>query len=248
MPIAARDATASHFPLTMLVTDMSDVDDTKGEIGDVSRLDAIDAEFASIRGFVRPTETGQYEDADDFADEDDEERTSFIVLALKQIWGILRVLIVAAAITVLLLFLWIPILQVERSTMAPAYRDGDVVVFITTGKIQTGDVVAFYHGKQVLVKRVIGVPGDWIDIDGDGNVLLNGEPLSEPYIIDRGLGDVTVEFPLQVTERHYFVLSDQRSLTLDSRNADIGLIHQDQLIGQSLLRIWPYERIGIVLN
>jgi signal peptidase I len=132
--------------------------------------------------------------------------------------------------------------------MAPAYRDGDVVVFITTGKFQTGDVVAFYHGKQVMVKRVIGVAGDWIDMDEDGNVLLNGAPLNEPYIIDRGVGDITVEFPLQVTERHFFVLSDQRSLTLDSRNTDIGLVHRDQLIGQSLLRIWPYERIGPVLN
>jgi signal peptidase I len=226
---------------------MSDVDDTKGEMDALARLDAIDAEFASIRGSVGEG-GGTYDEPGGYPDEDVEEQSSFIVLALKQIWGVLRALIVAAAAIILLLHLWLPVLQVQRSTMAPAYRDGDVVVFITTGKVQTGDVVAFYHGKQVLVKRVIGVAGDWVDIGEDGAVLLNGEPLSEPYIIDRGLGDVTVEFPLQVTERHYFVLGDQRSLTLDSRNADIGLVHRDALIGQALFRVWPYERIGIVLN
>jgi signal peptidase I len=131
--------------------------------------------------------------------------------------------------------------------MAPTFRDGDLVVFVTLGRVENGDVIAFYHGAQVLVKRVVGVTGDWIDIAEDGRVLRNGTLLDEPYIIDFSAGDISMELPLQVSERQYFVLGDQRrAAALDSRNADIGLVNADQVIGKSLLRIWPHDRIGLV--
>jgi signal peptidase I len=98
-----------------------------------------------------------------------------------------------------------------------------------------------------MVKRVIGVAGDWIDINEEGRVLLNGALLNEAYISDYSAGDISVELPLQVPERQYFVLGDQRrAAALDSRNADIGLVHSDQIIGKTLLRIWPRDRLGFV--
>jgi signal peptidase I len=167
--------------------------------------------------------------------------------ALKPLWSIVKAMIVIAAAIVLIFNLLLPVYQVQRSTMAPTFRDGDLVDFLTVGAVENGDVIAFYHGAQVMVKRVIGVTGDWIDLSEDGRVIRNGILLDEPYIIDHGMGEVSTEFPLQVAERQYFVLGDQRrAAALDSRNAEIGLINADQIIGKSLLRIWPHDRIGLV--
>jgi signal peptidase I len=166
---------------------------------------------------------------------------------LKHIWGVVKIMIVASAAIVLIFNLLLPVYVVQRSTMAPTFRDGDMVVFVTAGGIKNGDVIAFYYGPQVLVKRVIGVAGDWINISSDGSLQLNGEPLAEPYVLEQRAGDISMELPLQVPENQYFVLGDQRyAASLDSRNEEIGLVREEQVIGKTLLRIWPSDRIGFV--
>jgi signal peptidase I len=162
---------------------------------------------------------------------------------LKKVWRIASILIVFSAAAVLLLTLWLPAFQVQRGSMAPALNDGEIVIFITTGRISHGDVVAFYQGNKVLIKRVIAVGGDWITISSDGAVSLNGVPLDEPYADEAGAGE---EMSVLVTEGHFFLMGDQRQLSLDSRNEEIGLISQDQIIGKTLLRIWPLNKIGFV--
>jgi signal peptidase I len=168
---------------------------------------------------------------------------------LKHIWGVVKILIVVSAAIVLIFNLLLPVYQVQRSTMAPTFRDGDIVVFATVGKIKNGDVIAFYYGPQVLVKRVIGVAGDWVDISDDGTLQLNGETLDEPYVLEHRVGDTSIELPLQIPEKQFFVLGDQRwAASLDSRNEEIGLVREEQVIGKTLLRIWPSDRIGFVLG
>jgi signal peptidase I len=166
---------------------------------------------------------------------------------LKHIWGVAQIMIVVAAAIVLVFNLLLPVYQVQRSTMAPAFRDGDIVVFVTAGRVKNGDVIAFYYGPQVLVKRVIGVAGDWVDIDNDGVLQLNGEPLAEPYVLEHRAGDISTPLPLQVPENQFFVLGDQRwAASLDSRNEEIGLVREEQVIGKTLFRLWPSDRIGFV--
>jgi len=155
-------------------------------------------------------------------------------------------LTVFAAAIVLALTLWFPVFQVQRSSMAPALRDGDVVVFVTPGGVKRGDVVAFYQGNQVLIKRVIALGGDWLDIESDGMVLLNGEPIVEPYVSEPSAGGHRAGQPLQTPDRQFFVMGDHRRTSLDSRNEEIGFVHQNRIIGKARLRIWPPDRLGIV--
>ena len=99
-----------------------------------------------------------------------------------------------------------------------------------------------------MIKRVIGVPGDWIEIDLDGTVYRNGEKLEEPYAEQIALGECDLEFPYQVPPEQYFVLGDMRASSIDSRNTLIGCVQYDQIIGKLFFRIWPLNKICIFLS
>ena len=165
---------------------------------------------------------------------------------LKSLWNAASVVLVAAAVVVLVVTLWIPVYQVQRSSMAPTLRDGEIVAFIKTGGVEQGNVIAFHHGSQVLIKRVIAIGGDAIDMLEDGTVILNGMPLDEPYVSELSAGETDMSFPLVVPEGQYFVLGDQRRTSLDSRNETIGMIREDQIIGRALMRMWPLNRFGSI--
>ena len=164
----------------------------------------------------------------------------------KSIISTLSALIVTAAAVTLILTQWLPVLQVQRSSMSPTLRDGEVIIFITTGQIERGDIIAFYQGNQVLIKRVIAASGDEVDLNDDGSVLLNGAPLDEPYVIAHSMGEYDIALPALVPENRFFVLGDQRQSSLDSRSSEIGTIHQDQIVGKALFRIWPPDNLGSV--
>ena len=95
----------------------------------------------------------------------------------------------------------------------------------------------------MLIKRVIGIPGDWIEIDTDGTVYLNGEKLEEPYAGTLSLGECDLEFPFQVPQEQYFVLGDMRESSIDSRNTLIGCVEKSQIVGKVFFRIWPFKTI-----
>ena len=97
-----------------------------------------------------------------------------------------------------------------------------------------------------MLKRVIALPDEEVAIDAEGNVYVNGEVLEEPYVTDKGLGDCDLEFPYKVPGTGYFVLGDQRSNSVDSRNSVIGAISQDDIIGKVFIRVWPFSRFGFV--
>ncbi|MBQ8028284.1 MAG: signal peptidase I [Clostridia bacterium] len=155
-------------------------------------------------------------------------------------------LVVVAAVAVLIATLVFPVLQISGGSMEPTFNDEEIVVLIKTTKFKRGELCCFSYQNKLLIKRIIGIPGDVVDIDENGYVYVNGERIEEPYLFDRALGTGNVEFPCHVTENHYFVLGDHRSTSVDSRHKVIGQVSTDQLVGKIFFRIWPFEAIGFV--
>ena len=148
-------------------------------------------------------------------------------------------LIVVAALAALVATLILPVLQIAGTSMEPSLNEGDIVLLVKDKKMKTGDLCAFYYSNKILIKRVIATPGDYIWIESDGTVVLNGQKLDEPYISEKALGECDVEFPYQVPENNYFVMGDHRETSIDSRSSVIGCISQDQFLGKIFCKIWP---------
>ena len=160
--------------------------------------------------------------------------------------GTIAVLVVVAAIAVLITTLFLPILQISGDSMSPTLEHDEIVILMKTKNFERGDLIGFYYQGKILLKRVIALPENEVAIDAEGNVYINGELLEEPYVTDKGLGDCDLEFPYKVPGTGYFVLGDQRSNSVDSRNSIIGAISRDDIIGKVFLRVWPFSRIGLV--
>ena len=155
-------------------------------------------------------------------------------------------LLVVAAVAVLVAVLLLPVLQINGTSMTETLQDGDIVVAISNSKFKTGNVIAFYYNNNILVKRVIAAAGDWVDIDGEGNVYVNGELLDEPYITEKAYGNCDIELPYQVPDGKCFVMGDHRATSIDSRNTAVGCISDSGVVGKIMFRVWPLEEIGIV--
>lgn len=155
-------------------------------------------------------------------------------------------LVVVAAIAVLVAVLLLPVLRIYGSSMTPTLSEGDIVVSIKGTDFEEGDLVAFYMGNKLLIKRYIAGPGQWVDIDEDGNVYVNDELLNEPYLKERAFGDCDIELPYQVPDGRYFVMGDHRSTSVDSRHTSIGCVADEQVVGKILFRVWPLSVFGSV--
>ena len=154
------------------------------------------------------------------------------------------VLIVVAAISVLVATLWMPVLQIYGSSMAPTLEDGEIVVSIKGNNYARGDLVAFYYGNKLLIKRVMAAPGDWINIDEEGNVYVNGVYQDEPYLTEKALGECDQVFPLQVPDERWFLMGDNRSVSVDSRSTMVGCVSEEQIVGKIFLQVWPLSGFG----
>ena len=156
------------------------------------------------------------------------------------------VLIVVAALAVLVATLWMPVLRIYGDSMVPTLQDGQIVVSVKTSRFQPGDITAFYHGNKLLIKRFIASSSDWVNIDEDGNVSVNGEKLDEPYLMEKAFGNTNIDLPYQVPDQRYFLLGDNRDVSIDSRNTAVGCIAEDQIVGKVVFRIWPLSEFGPV--
>ena len=154
-------------------------------------------------------------------------------------------LIIVFSLAALIATLIMPVLQISGSSMKPTLNEGEIVLSLKTKKLSTGDIVAFYHGNKILIKRVIAKSGDWINITEDGDVYVNDVLLKEPYIIKKHQGNIDIEFPYQVPEESYFVLGDERKNSIDSRNTSVGTVSKEDIIGKVIFRVWPIKKIGI---
>ena len=155
-------------------------------------------------------------------------------------------LIVVAAVAALIATLILPVLQIAGTSMEPSLNDGDIVLLVKKNDLQTGDLCAFYFSNKILIKRVIATPGDYIWIESDGTAYLNGEPLDEPYVSQKALGECDVEFPYQVPENSYFVMGDKRETSIDSRSSVIGCIAEDQIVGKIFCKFWPLSEFEFI--
>ena len=155
-------------------------------------------------------------------------------------------LIVVAAIAVLIATLLMPVLQIYGTSMSPTLYDGDISATIKTTEFEQGDVVAFYYNNKILVKRVIAMSGEWVDMDEDGNVYVNDVLLDEPYLVERAVGECDIKLPYQVPENRIFVMGDHRSVSVDSRSTTVGCVAEEQLVGRLLFRVWPLKDMGPV--
>ncbi len=164
----------------------------------------------------------------------------------RTLFSTIGFLIVVAAVSVLISTMLFPVIQVTGDSMEPTVENGEILILQKTDELQTGDLVAFYYQSRILLKRVIGTAGDYIDIDPEGNVSVNGELLEEPYVTDKSLGECDIELPYQVPDGRIFVMGDHRSVSMDSRTEAIGCVGQEQIIGKVAFRIWPLTRAGFL--
>ena len=158
----------------------------------------------------------------------------------------IAILMVVAAAAVLVATLWMPVLRIYGSSMVPTLSDGQIVVSVKTTDFQPGDIAAFYHGNKLLIKRFIAGPSDWVNIDEDGSVYINGMELDEPYLTEKAFGETNIDLPYQVPDKRYFLMGDNRNASIDSRNTAVGCVAADQIVGKVVFRIWPLSEFGPV--
>ena len=171
-------------------------------------------------------------------------RTRYEQKRKKLLRNILLSLGAASSTAILVAILFLPILRIYGTSMAPTLYEHDIVVSVKSTEYQQGDVVSFYYNNNILVKRAIAFEGDWVDIDPEGNVYVNGKELEEPYVDEKAFGICDIELPYQVPDGKIFVIGDHRATSKDSRSTDVGSIEKDKFVGKIVFRLWPLNQIG----
>ena len=174
------------------------------------------------------------------------EHVSYTRRLRRSVVSTVNILIVVAAVAVIVATLLLPVLRIYGDSMRDTLDNGDLVVSVKGASFETGDVIAFYYNNNILVKRVIAGPGQWVDIDADGNVYVDQQAVEEPYLKEKAYGDPDIMFPYQVPDDRFFVMGDNRAVSVDSRNTSVGCVSTEQIVGKIILRIWPLNRIGTV--
>lgn len=152
--------------------------------------------------------------------------------------GTVSLVLIAVAVALLIASFLFPVLMISGDSMEPGLNDGDLVLLIKTRHVDSGDLICFRWNGKSLLKRVVGRPGDWIMMDRTGRVYVNGALLDEPYVEEFGFGENNdLSYPFQVPEGSYFVIGDNRPVSMDSRNMLVGCVRYDQIIGKVVIKL-----------
>ena len=179
--------------------------------------------------------------------EEELERVHYNKRFRRTLRSTIYMLVTVAAVAVLVAVLLLPVLQIYGTSMTPTLTEGDIVVSVKgSNDMKSGEILAFYYNNKILVKRVIAQPGDWVDIDDEGNVYVNSELLDEPYLVEKAFGETTIKLPYQVPEKRIFVMGDHRATSVDSRNNAVGCVAEEQIVGKIVFRVWPLSGFGQV--
>lgn len=158
--------------------------------------------------------------------------------------GTAGTVVVVAAIAVLVATLLLPVMRITGTSMQPGFQPGDILVGWKTRDLERGDTCMFYFNNKLIIKRLIGLGGDMIDIDEEGHVAVNGEQLDEEsYISEYAFGLCDLDFPYEVPAGSCFVLGDNRDNSTDSRATNFGCISEEEMVGKVLTRVWPLNSL-----
>ena len=164
----------------------------------------------------------------------------------RSIFSTVSALLIIAALSIIISTMILPVLRVTGTSMTPILSNDEYVICSKVSDIKQGDIIAFYYNNKVLMKRVIGISGDIINIAEDGTVSINDEPLDETYIQEKALGECDIDLPYQVPENRFFVMGDHRAVSVDSRSTSVGCIADENIIGKVILRIYPFDKFGSI--
>lgn len=155
-------------------------------------------------------------------------------------------LIVVSAAAVLVAVLFLPVMRIYGTSMTPTLNEGEIVISIKGANVDHGDLVGVYFGSKLLIKRCIALEYEWVNLDEEGNVYVEGELLDEPYITEKAFGECNLDLPYQVPDGCIFVMGDHRETSIDSRNSSVGCIDSEDIVGKIVFRVWPLGEFGFL--
>lgn len=175
------------------------------------------------------------------------QRVSYHSRFRKLLRSTIYTLIVVSAVAVLVAVLFMPVLRIYGNSMTPTLNEGEIVISIkgaNVNHVNRGDVVGVYYGSKLLIKRCIALEHQWVNIDKEGNVYVDGELIDEPYLTEKAFGECNLKLPYQVPDGCIFVMGDHRETSIDSRNTSVGCIDSENIVGKIVFRVWPLSEFG----
>ena len=169
--------------------------------------------------------------------------------AAFELYDWLQCIVIAIVVGILCFIFVARVITVEGDSMYPTLENGDMVLTQVCAyeQPQRGDIViinAPHFDEEPLVKRVIGIEGDIVEVFDDGSVYVNGEQIDEAYVNESVFDGGSTEYPCYIGEGEVFVMGDNRNYSADSRMRSLGVLSTEDVIGKVFFRMWPIGSFG----